>query len=446
MIKNTVSFGKSKLHHGQKEVLFLLSLEGEKPQLTEVKESLKPLNVSIAIDISGSMSMALKNHLGPTPKAIINAQTRYDPLLRRLCEPTYMKTKMQMAKEAAVQAVKSMKVGDYISIIAFDNQSHIVVPATKLDYKNREDIIKKIEGLHHRGSTDIHSGWLMSATEVAKNISNQSLNRVLVLTDGQTNAGITNIDDIATHVSKLYNTSISTSTFGIGDDFNEDLLQSMSNSGGGNFYYVDDEQKLFNMFEEEFTGMSNIAASDIKLSFNLNKKVKVQSQLNKVTVIDNKYIIPGLANKQKLSLLFKFDIAVDTKVSKYDLGNANIEYVDSAGNTRKEKIKLSLEVVDKEVWNSLEENLEIKVQEALMIVAENKVKVTQALDSGNLRLAGELMGHSQMFIGSLGIDDARLNNEYKSLGETIAASNNMDTKTLRKVISTQSYQTRYNKS
>ena len=86
--------------------------------------------------------------------------------------------------------------------------------------------------------TNIHGGWVKSVEEIAKNMKKDSLNRVILLTDGQANTGKTNPDDICVDVSRIANKNISTSTFGIGCGFNELLLSSMSQTGLGNFYFI----------------------------------------------------------------------------------------------------------------------------------------------------------------------------------------------------------------
>ncbi len=43
---------------------------------------------------------------------------------------------------------------------------------------------------------------------------------------------------LKTHAGELRARGVATSTFGIGDDFDERLMEGMARSGGGNFYYL----------------------------------------------------------------------------------------------------------------------------------------------------------------------------------------------------------------
>lgn len=444
MIKNTINFDKNKFYKKQSNTLMLLTLEGQKIKDKEEEKDRIPLNLSIAIDISGSMDLPIKQEKFPSMLQNMAAPftnknlNPFSPIIREIL---YVK-KIHQAKKAAIQAIETMQDNDWISIVAFDSKSQIIVPATQLNKDNREDIIRKINGLTIGNSTNLHEGWLTSATEVAKNISTKTLNRVLILTDGETNCGVMDADQIATNVSKLLLNSISTSTFGIGSDFNEDLLQAMSNSGGGNFYYIDDENKLSTMFYQEFTGMSNLAASEIYLSFSLNEGFEIKEQLNKLNMTNGKYLIPSLADLQKIFLLFKLDLTINNKA---DIGFIYLEFKDHKGKIHQQEIELKGQVISKKIWDTLPEEHEIKIQKALLDVANNKLLMTQALDKGDRNLANQLISESQAFLGTVGISDPRLHKEQQILNDTLQSAKNMQNNEFRKTLSTQSYQTRYSK-
>lgn len=78
--------------------------------------------------------------------------------------------------------------------------------------ENRSEVIRLINALGIRGGTDVHAGWLAAATEVAKTMKEKYLNRVLILTDGETMSGIRDPLEICKNVAALRNKGISTST------------------------------------------------------------------------------------------------------------------------------------------------------------------------------------------------------------------------------------------
>ncbi len=64
--------------------------------------------------------------------------------------------------------------------------------------------------------TALHEGWLMGAEEVAKNKTPNSINRVLLLSDGNANIGIDDIDELKIQCAKLADVNVTTSTYRLG--------------------------------------------------------------------------------------------------------------------------------------------------------------------------------------------------------------------------------------
>jgi Ca-activated chloride channel family protein len=71
------------------------------------------------------------------------------------------------------------------------------------------------------------------------------------LTDGLANVGITAPDELTEHAMELRKRGQSLSTFGVGNDFDEALLQRLSTAGGGNFYYIEDAKQIPDFISSE---------------------------------------------------------------------------------------------------------------------------------------------------------------------------------------------------
>ena len=98
------------------------------------------------------------------------------------------------AKACAIMMVKQMHADDRIAVVTYDNEAELVVPSTLC--ANKQEIISSIEMISEGGMTALHAGWLMGTEEVAKNKAENSLNRVLLLSDGNANQGLTDIGQI----------------------------------------------------------------------------------------------------------------------------------------------------------------------------------------------------------------------------------------------------------
>jgi len=100
---------------------------------------------------------------------------------------------------------------------------------------------------HPGGSnTDLHGGWRDGANTLG-DVAGSGLKRVILLSDGQANEELTNPVDIAAQSAEWAARGITTSTYGLGKCFNEELMVAIARSGGGNHYYGDTADDLMEL-------------------------------------------------------------------------------------------------------------------------------------------------------------------------------------------------------
>lgn len=435
MIKTKIKFEKKNINKNNNEQLMLLELIGEKKDV--VNKNKKTLNLSLAIDVSGSMGNSIDGQNYRLPNNFFGKSGENIEIR------SFIK-KLDLVKKAACIAVENLSVGDFISIITFDDKITIVSEAEEITENNKKEIIKKINNINEYGMTDLHSGWLEGVNQVSKNYNNDFLNRVILLTDGQINVGERNEDIIVSDVLNVYNNNISISCFGVGSDFNENLLSAMSDSGGGNFYYIDKEEDISDMFLEEFDGISNVCAFNTKLKLSLSDNIEVIENYNNYKINeDGLYLLPNIT-KNKLSILFKLKIN-NINNGLNELGYIELVYKDENAKNKKNKKSIKIEAVDNEEWQSQEENKEVKIQELLLSVAINKLNARKAMESGDKVSAKNILRSSHNLMANSNITDNRISEETNVLSANLDSVDSTDSKKIQKDLLYQSYITRTNK-
>jgi Ca-activated chloride channel family protein len=158
------------------------------------------------------------------------------------------------AKRCAAFVVNRMREKDHISLVKFDNRVATICPSLpKADGHKLMDAIREIrEG----GNTNLHGGWQAGASSLVDMATAVGIRRVVLISDGYANEGVTDTDEIAKQCRELAARGVTTSTYGLGTDFNEELMVEMAKAGQGNHYYGDTAEDLMeaqhSIIQEDF--------------------------------------------------------------------------------------------------------------------------------------------------------------------------------------------------
>jgi len=188
-----------------------------------------PINLAIVLDRSGSMSGA----------------------------------KLEKAKQAACMAVEQLSSKDRVAVIIYDNEAEVLVPSQPAS--NPDAIKAKISRIETGGGTGLYAGVKLGGEQLDENLKKMKVNRVLLLSDGLANEGPSTPRDLANLGKRLLADGITTSTIGLGDDYNEDLMVALAEAGGANYYYVKDTEKLPEIFLSELGELKSIVARNVKI-------------------------------------------------------------------------------------------------------------------------------------------------------------------------------------
>ena len=171
--------------------------------------------------------------------------------------------KIELARRAIETAIGRLLPEDRFAVIAYDEHIDVVVESTPASSEAKDGAIERVRRINARGSTDLGGGWLKGAEQVAIHqaaADGSGVHRVLLLTDGLANQGITDPAELARHAGELRARGISTTTFGVGEDFDETLLQGMADAGGGHFYYIERPEQITDLIASEVGELLEIVA------------------------------------------------------------------------------------------------------------------------------------------------------------------------------------------
>ena len=198
-----------------------------------------PLNLGVVIDRSGSM---------------------------------YDERRLEFVVEAVKFLADNLTADDKVSIVAFADKAKVIItPEAARDQSAIKRAIDDIDLLEIGGGTQMALGMRAAIDEVKKNLSGDCLNRVLVLTDGQTYEETACIDLVEKNRDQ-----ISFSTMGVGVEFNEKLLQRLSQDSNGKYHFIGDPAEIPGIFEDELQGLRSVSLRNGRIEVTLSQGVQVR--------------------------------------------------------------------------------------------------------------------------------------------------------------------------
>jgi Ca-activated chloride channel family protein len=212
---------------------------------------------------------------------------------------------LEQAKVCATRLVDALEEGDVLSVNAYDNKVEVVVAPTPV--VDRMALKRAIAGIHTGGNTNLHAGWLAAAEAGVSGLAPDVLTRVMLLSDGEANAGIQDHLEIARQAAALATKGVVTSTIGLGNGFNEELMTSLAQAGGGQASYGETADDLWPSFEAELGLLSATCGKAVRL--------KLHSPCGGIVTLPPGYQVAGPGEWLLPNLAYGAEVAVLVTVS-----------------------------------------------------------------------------------------------------------------------------------
>ena len=347
--------------HVKKELFAYISLKGGK---APEKQERVPLNISLVVDRSGSMSG----------------------------------DKLTYVKKAVDFVIDNLKSGDVLSIVQYDDEIDVVAKSTKVtDKKALHQKVKKIEA---RNMTNLSGGMMEGYSQVKSTQKDGYVNRVLLLSDGLANAGITEPPQLQKIAQKKFREErIALSTFGVGADFNEVLMTNLSEYGGANYYFIDMPDKIPQIFAQELEGLLSVVAQNTSLQSTFPSNYL---QCTKV------YGYPANIEGDKVNISFNDVFAEEEKavLLKFELVrpldeplimDATLQYDDVVERFERVTDKVALKITPTTDENLFKSGMQAKVQEQTVLFTANDLfeQAMRAADQRDFEKAKQIINQAK---------------------------------------------------
>ncbi len=212
-----------------------VAIKADDPTITK-QSALPPANLVFLVDVSGSMSD---------------------------------NDKLPLVKSSLKMLTKQLRAQDTISIVTYAGRTQVTLPATK--GSDTDKILAAIDSLDASGSTNGEAAIKLAYQQAKIHYKKDGINRILMMTDGDFNVGVSDVDEMLDIIRRERDSGVSLSTFGFGEgNLNDHMMEQVADNGNGNYSYIDSLSEAKKALVDEMSATFNTVAKDVKVQVEFN--------------------------------------------------------------------------------------------------------------------------------------------------------------------------------
>lgn len=222
---------------GDTETVLQIGFRTHRIDLKEVR----PMNVAVVIDRSGSMASD---------------------------------EKLEYVKQAMEIFLTAFDEDDLLAIVVYDSEASVLRASEPV--KDRRAIAEQIRAIQPGSSTNLHGGLMLGLREVAGRYDAKRANRVILLSDGMANEGVVDGEQIIRETKAFTDRGVDLTTVGIGLAYNDALMRGLAGAGRGTYHFLDSGREIERVFGHFLQSLIEKAARRPRVTVTLSEGVAVR--------------------------------------------------------------------------------------------------------------------------------------------------------------------------
>ena len=308
--------------------------------------------------------------------------------------------KLDEAKRCVAKLIEGLGEKDSVALVDYDENIETRLPLTPA--KQAALVIDTaLAGITPGGSTALHRGWLSGAELLASNVGSERMTRVVLLSDGQANHGLRRVEDIVSQVRALASVGVTTTTVGLGKDFNEELMGAMASAGQGGSHYGERLEDMAEAFDSEIGLLKALAFRQVRLSIDpaVSGHIRV---LNGYAQGDEGHQLPNIACASEAWALLRMSMREAMKLAEQMASfRITVTALDAQGRPVNEEVVVPFpQQLSDEDYAALPSDARASKRAVELQAAEIQLQARQAARHGDWRLVEQLVAD----LKSLAID------------------------------------------
>ena len=216
--------------------------------------------------------------------------------------------KMEQAKTAAINLVRTLPSDDLVSIVTFESiAEEILAPKPAFE---RQYIESTINAIDIGRATDMYEGISLAFSKPIARVQQRSpdvINTMLLITDGDPTTGKTDVSDFVQLAKEVRDGGVSLDAVGIGDEYGQDeehaqLLRQVAECGGGTWEHAKDAGQVTKIVHTKYTARQKTVVNNPKLQLTLLDTAELVEMYTIKPTIDRVENLPRNGNVISIDL------------------------------------------------------------------------------------------------------------------------------------------------
>ncbi len=203
-----------------------------------------------------------------------------------------MGTPITLEKHACRAIASSLREGDIVSMVTWSVSNAVVLDSHVVSGPDDAVLLSRIESLSANGGTNLHGGLSAGYALAQANFDPAFMNRVILVSDGQANMGVTDEELIAEMSDDEEGEAIYLVGVGVGMGYNDTLMDAVTDAGKGAYVFIDTEAEAAKIFGERFQSTMEIAVMDVQVELTLPPWLRVDEYHGEEISTDPKEVEP----------------------------------------------------------------------------------------------------------------------------------------------------------
>lgn len=313
--------------------------------------------------------------------------------------------KIDRVRRAVTRAIELLGPQDIASLVIFDHRVEVLIPAAPVT--DQQALKDKIGRIRDSGGTRIAPALERGLREIERGDRN-AIRRLILLTDGQTE----NEKECLRQAEEAGRHGIPLTALGVGQDWNEDLLEQMAAQSGGQADYISRPDEIIEYFQGTVQRAQATAINNATMTLRLVQGVTPRavwqvfpliSNLGYQPISDRDVNVPLGEIETGAGRSLLIELLVDPRpTGQYRLGQVEISYdiplLGVAGEKSRADVMMEFTSdpnlaaqVDPPIMNTVEKVSAFKLQTRALqdLQSGNVAGATQKLQSAVTRLLSQ---------------------------------------------------------